>query len=521
MKSCPGLNTSGSLLELLLNYKGVGPDRTILRHRSPSGQPRNVSVIDLADRALRYGAGLRDAGAEPGDRVAFLLTNSVDAVAFWFAVGAAGLVEVPVNSELRGPVLAHVLTDSAPRLVVTEPQFLQNIEECGYRAANGVLPWEDSARRHFASQLPIVPATPKSSDLAAILYTSGTTGPSKGVMLSHGYFANIGRFLRVVEPQISSDDVFYICTPMFHIDARLMMSAALIEHAVFSFAPRFSASTFWSDIRDLGASFFVFVGAMVSILAKTSSNDVVRATRLRSGIGGPTPAEAYEFFENGNGIRLMEGYGMTECNGVTWSTPDKRQRGSVGWESGPYEVRIAAESGDVLPPGETGEIIVRPGAPNLITMGYWKQQEATVAAFRDLWFHTGDLGRLDDEGFLWFLGRKKDAIRRRGENISAFEVENTLSQAPGVFECAAVPVPDQLGGEEEILLFVVPRPRSKLDPEDLITYAAAHLAGFAVPRYVRLVDSLPHTPTGKVEKHRLECVIDTSVYDRLSGQRRG
>jgi crotonobetaine/carnitine-CoA ligase len=505
-------NQFRSLSHLLAELVATDPRRTILRYRREQVVV-DVSVSELSHLAHSFARGLMATGAQHNERVAFLLSNSVDVFAFWIATELAGLVEVPVNTELRGPGLRHVLSDCDPRLIVAEPQFIDLIHSCGYDGAATTIVWNQSAADGFAAAPEIVYQEPQGESLGTIMYSSGTTGPSKGVMLSHGYFANIGKFLQIVEPEIGAGDVFYVCTPLFHVDARLMMSAALNLGAVLAFAPRFGASSFWPDVINFEVSFFVFVGAMVSILAKTSTEDAMRGNRLRSSIGGPTPPEAYQFFEEDHRIRLMEGYGMTECNGVTWSTPSKRRRGSVGWQSGGYEVRIVDEGGRQVGPGVVGEILVRPKEPNLIALGYWRQHEATVHAFRDLWFHTGDLGRFDADGFMYFVGRRKDVIRRRGENVSCFEVETTMSAAEGVLECAALGIPDEIGGEEEILLLVVPKVNTVPSPESIAHHAKAQLARFARPRFLRIIREMPHTPTGKVAKHQIDIELDSDTID--------
>jgi crotonobetaine/carnitine-CoA ligase len=478
------------------------PDAPLLRFREETGV-RDVGASELLAEATRVAGALRRAGAEPGDRVAVLLPNGFDYVVLWFAIPLAGLIEVPVNVEQRGPVLRHVLEDSGPTVIVAAPEMLPVIADAGYAGPGTIVEWGVDGREQLPSA-PIELHDPAPDQLSTIMYTSGTTGPSKGVMLSHGYLSSLGANTTSMRPDLGADDVFYLCSPMFHVDARCMLAAALSTGGCFAFSPRFSARGFWRDVRDFGATFFLFIGAMLAILAKTSSVEDARGHRLKAGTGAPIPAEAYEHFEDRLGIRLIEVYGMTEAAAVTWSTPDRRRRGSAGCAAGPFDVAVVDRDDRILPPGELGEVVVRPKGPNLVTLGYWHRDDATVETFRNLWLHSGDLGRFDEDGFLWFVGREKDMIRRRGENISAFEVEATMSALPGVLECAAVPVPDELGGEEEILLLVVPVEGAQLDPADVATFASRQLARFAVPRWIDIVGSLPHTPTGKLAKHLID-----------------
>jgi crotonobetaine/carnitine-CoA ligase len=450
--------------------------------------------------------------------VALLLPNSTAFVTFWFAIGLAGAVEIPVNTEQRGPVLKHVLIDGAPRVVIAAPEFLPVIAAAGYTGPAPVIEWTEAVEAEFQAASPLHDETPEPTELAVIMYTSGTTGPSKGVMLPHAYFDNIGGVVPSMWP-VHEDDTLYVASPMFHVDSRMMMAAALRTGACLAWAPRFSARSFWSDVRELRATFFLFIGAMLAILAKTSTAEMAAGTQLRAGHGAPVPPEAYEFFEDRLGIQLFEGYGLTEAVSVTWLTPERRRRGSAGWEAGPYIVRVMGPDGRLLAPEETGEIVFRPTGPGLMTSGYWRRPDATVEAFRDLWFHTGDLGRMDEDGFLWFVGRQKDVIRRRGENVSAFEVEATMARLAGVLECAAIPVRDEIGGEDEVFLLVVTLPDAGLTPGDIVEYAETHLARFAVPRYVELASELPHTPTGKLAKHALRVAPGPATFDRLKAAR--
>lgn len=492
-----------TFLARLVERAEAQPDRPLLRYRS-GGRVVDVGAAELLDEARRWAAAIRDAGAAPGDRVAVLLASSRDFVTFWFALPMAGVVEVPVNAEQRGLALRHVVEDSAPSVVIVDLSLRPHLDACGYAGDAEIVVWDDEARIRFSATRPVDVVDPGPRPLACVMYTSGTTGPSKGVMLSHGYFGSLGRNLVSMLPDAGADEVFYLCSPMFHVDARCVMSAALETGGCVAFAPRFSARGFWGDVREFDATFFLFIGAMLAILAKTSSPAELAGHRLRAATGAPIPLEAYEFFESTVDIALIEVYGLTEAAAITWSTPGRKRRGSAGWPAGPFEVRVVDAEDRPLPAGTTGEIAFRPKGPDLMTMGYWQRDEATVAATRNLWFHTGDLGRFDDDGFLWFVGRDKDMIRRRGENISAYEVEATVSQLAGVLECAAVPTADEVGGEEEILLYVVPVPGADLDARAVAEFARGNLARFAQPRWIHVIDDVPHTPTGKVAKHLLD-----------------
>lgn len=504
-----------TFLALLVDRAQKRPDAPLVRYRS-EGEVVNMGARDLLEQARATAAGLRELGCGPGDRVALMMPNHVDVVVLWFAVALVGAVEVPVNAEQRGLVLRHVLDDSEPEVIIATPELMVHVAECGYDGPATRVAWTDAAREEIRSHGTLeVETMPRRSALATVMYTSGTTGPSKGVMLSHGYLANLGRNFHSMWPTTGPDDTFYFCSPMFHVDARCMMSVALTSGGCMAFGERFSASKFWDDIRDMKVTFFLFIGAMLAILVETRPDDPPDGIKLKAGTGAPIPPEAYDYFEDELGVRLIEVYGMTEAAAVTWSTPDRRRRGSAGYAVGPYEVAIVDGDDEPLGPDEVGEIVYRGTGPDLVTMGYWQRPETTVETFRNLWLHSGDLGRLDSDGFLWFVGREKEMIRRRGENISAYEVESTVNQFDGVSESAVVAVPGDIGGEEQILLYIVPVPGSEPTVEEIIEKCNKNLARFAQPAWIQFVESLPHTPTGKLAKHELDAEPGPSAISVL------
>lgn len=499
-------------LDLLCQRAADPNDPPLLRFRD-GGAIVEWSSRRVLDTAERWAAGLAALGASPGDRVAVLVPNSAEYLTLTFAIAMTGSVEVPVNLEQRGPVLRHVLEDSTPKVLVMSAESAVHVDGCGYQGSAARVIWDRQVGVTFGEGASFTPVQPLPSDLGTVMYTSGTTGHSKGVMLSHGYMARMAGTFDDLCPGLGRQDVLHFCTPMFHIDSRLVLAGALHLGSTVSFAPRFSAGGFWADVIDFEATFFLFVGAMLSILSKTAVPGAADGHRLRIATGAPIPEEAYPYFEDQLGIRLVEVYGLTESVAVTWSTDTHRRRGSAGLAGGCFEVKLMSPSGHDVPPGESGEIVFRPRGPDLVTLGYWRDQEATVNSFRDLWFHTGDIGRFDDDGFMWFVGRQKDMIRRRGENISAFEVESTMVQMPAVFECAALAVADEVGGEDDIVLLVVPSAGAMVEPKQVVAYARENLARFAVPRWIGIVDDLPHTPSGKVAKHLIERGPTSSYFD--------
>jgi crotonobetaine/carnitine-CoA ligase len=496
------------MLAELAHAESVRPDATLLRWREGSW-----TVREFAEAARHMANGLRQRGIGPGDRVAVSADNSADYAALGYGIHLAGAVEVPVNVELRGPLLKHVLDDGDAHLLLVEPAHVAAIIACGATATVTLL--DEDLLESFRAAPPIEYSDPAPHELASIIYTSGTTGPSKGVMLSHGYYPNLGDVWRSIS-DITADDVSYWVFPFSHVDARMQLAVAVLAGSTMAFVPRFSANRFWDDIRDFGATWFGAVGWMLSVLASLPPPPRDARLRLRRGVCVPIPAEGYEFFEDGLGIVLQEIYGQTEGNSPSFGTLDRRRRGSAGWLCSGFDVAVVGTDGEELAAGQRGEIVYRPGGANMVCQGYWRRPEATMAAYRDLWFHSGDLGHFDEDGFLWFSGRMKDVIRSKGENVSAFELETTIRAAPGVAECVATAVRGQLGGEDEIRVFVVAAEGVAFDLAAFQSYCAENLARFAVPRYLELVDEaflIRGQGTGAVQKHRLPAELGENAVD--------
>jgi crotonobetaine/carnitine-CoA ligase len=509
----PGERSSGfrSVIEELRVAEARRPRRVLLRWRD--GQ---ATVAEFAATARWVANGLRSLGVRPGDRVAVLARNSARFVALWYGIYLAGAVEVPVNADLRGPMLDHVLSDSEPAFLLAESEFLERVRAVA-RPDLPVVEVQDALFEAWRTAPVIEYADPEPGELATIMYTSGTTGPSKGVMLSHGYYPNLGHLWRTIQ-RFDEGDVLYFILPLFHIDSHVVFAGSLAAGATFAVVPRFSASRFWDDVAEFQATWFLAVGFMVDAVARQPPPERDRTT-LRRGVAAPIPSDAYAYFEDRLGIPLYEIYGQTEADGVTWSTPERRRRGSAGWPCAGFEVVILGPDGEILPPRTTGEIAYRPATAHMMLQGYWRREAATIQSFRDLWFHSGDLGYLDEDGFLWFVGRMRDVLRRRGENISAFELEATVRAAPGVTDCAAVAVRDALGGEDEVKLFLALEDDVLFDAAGFFRYCQTNLARFAVPRYVEIVDAslFVRSPgTGSIQKHLLPADNGPTTIDRLA-----
>jgi crotonobetaine/carnitine-CoA ligase len=350
-------------------------------------------------------------------------------------------------------------------------------------------------------------------DPLAILYTSGTTGPAKGVMCPQAqYFwwgVNSAEVLGV-----GVDDVLCTTLPLFHINALNTFAQAAVTGCEVVFESRFSASGFWPAMRASGATVVYLLGAMVPILLAQPEGPGEREHRVRTGLGPGVPAAAGQAFMERTGVRLLEGYGSTETNFAIATAPDSPRSGVMGWLRPGFDARVADEDDVELQPGEAGELLLRADEPYAFASGYFNMPEKTVEAWRNLWFHTGDRVVRDADGAFRFVDRIKDAIRRRGENISSFEVEQVLLSHPSVASCAVYPVRSELA-EDEVMAALVVRPDRSVDPDELTLFCEARLPYFAVPRYIDVLADLPRTENGKVQKYKLrERGVTPQTWDR-------
>jgi carnitine-CoA ligase len=490
----------GSLVDVLLDAEARNPDGDHLRW--PGGG--SMSVAAFADRVRRWAALLRANGAGRGDRVALVCTNTADFLALQFGTYMVGAVEVPINCELRGDMLRSVLADADPALVVIDEEVAEHVAE---HVPSGVaaLVLDEHLRSEAARTDPLADVVcPSPGDLAFILYTSGTTGPSKGVMLPHGYLPNTAATW-IAALGVTSEDASYFSAPCFHVDGHVMNTMCLLSGATFGFTKRFSVTRFWDEAAAMGATLFLAVGSMASALRNRRPDHPPRHS-FRIGVVAPIQPEVYDYFEGELGIPLLQLYGQTEADGVTFCTPERSRRGSAGWACCGFDVRIVGDDDQPVPVGERGRLIYRPHEPHMMTLGYWNRPEATVLATRNLWWHTGDLARVDEDGFVYFEGRDSDSLRRRGENISAWELESAIAGADGVKTAIAVAVEDELGGEDEIKVFLVLDERTQWDSARFFAYCEQSLPRFARPRFVELITEealVRSAGTGAVQKHLL------------------
>lgn len=477
---------------------------------------------DLESITNRYANGFAQLGIKHGDRVAILMRNRPEYLWVLWGLGKLGAIPVTVNISAKGDLLAYFLTQSRSSLLVLADEFAAEVADLAGRLSNlhGVLladsehnpALEESGLQTMpigvlesadASRPPLQRVD--GSDPGAIFYTSGTTGPSKGVLTAHSQACALAQQI-VGYMALDSNDVLFTCLPMFHVNAIWYTSyAAIAAGASMALVERFSASRFWSQIDRFKATQFNFMGAMANILASNEPTAAERNNQVHTSLIGPATAEVIELFRDRFGIEVITGYGSTElylaCRFRPLAVPEKI--GTAGKVSPGGQMRIVGEDHELLGPGEPGELQFRPEDPGWMMKGYFDMPEASAEAFvEDRWFRTGDRGFLDEDGYLHFVDRIKDSIRRRGENISAFEIESQVEKHADVQEVAAIPVPSELG-EDEVMIWVVPRPGKRLEHAQLIEFCKARMGRYMVPRFVEIVSELPKTPTNRIEKYKL------------------
>jgi crotonobetaine/carnitine-CoA ligase len=480
-------------------------------------------------RSLGLAHGCADLGLQRGQLVPVLMANGPTFAITWLALSTLGVVSTLLNTEFRGASLTHALNLSGADTVIADAKFVPNIAAVldelvhlrrlvvvGDTAERLELPGVEVVDHDTlcTDNTTAIPSLHSFADPAMVLFTSGTTGRSKGCVLSHRYALRQAQ-LMIDNLRLRRDDVLYCPFPMFHIDATVLtIVPAMLLATTAAIGDRFSASGFWDEIRRCGATVFDFMGATLTMLHKRppSTGDLDNPARL--GWGVPVPEFAADF-EQRFGVQLVELYGSTDAGVPIYHPVDQsRRQGSCGRVIPQYDVRLLGEVGDEVAVGEIGEIVVRPNEPSLMSDGYYGMPETTLESRRDLWFHTGDLARCDADGYFYFVGRRTDSIRRRGENISAFEVEEVVKLHPALLDAAAFGVPSELT-EDDVMIAVVPRTGSTMDPAELIEFCVNRMAAHMVPRYVDIVDSLPMTPTEKVEKTLLrERGVTATTWDR-------
>lgn len=496
------------------------PARAFLRTRAGS-----TTYEQFDADASRAAAAWQELGVGHGDRVVFMADNGPAFLTAWMGLAKIGAILVAVNTRFQAAETRYLVEHARPRYLLASPAHAPVLTEAARLAGRSgdllgldVAVGDGDFLDRVGRQQPAYDRVPLAADdVISFIYTSGTTGTPKAVMQTHGNYVLTGQayptWLR-----LDPGSTLYCCLPLFHINAQAYSTMGTIGlGGTLGLVERFSASQFWDDVREMGANAFNYIGAIIAILMQRAPDPCERDHAIRVAYGAPSfPEEQRLAIEERFGFTVMSGFGMSETTfGLTEQPVRERPSGSIGRprlhpdRRITNEVRIVDDEGVDVPVGQVGELIIR----NPITMkAYFDDPERTAEAIRDGWLYTGDYARCDDEGFYYYVDRKKDIVRRRGENVSSVEVELVLMEHPAVEEAAVIGVPAELT-DEDILAVVVPRAGAAPDADDLARWCAERLADFKVPRYVLVVDELPKTPTQKVQKAQLRSQLtDRSLW---------
>ena len=475
-----------------------------------------VTYDQLDERVNRVGNALEALGVGKGDKVCLMLPNIPEFLYTWWGNAKLGGVTVPLNTALKGEGLSYLINHSDAETLVVSRRYMSAIAEIRdslrhlrhliVLADESTEPCESAATELDFAELLTAPATSPmkevwSDDVDSIMYTSGTTGLPKGVI--HRHSRCYGGFVLPIATGYGDTDVVYNTLPLFHVGGQNMVWMSLVSDTAAAMAERFSASRFWDDVRAYGATYTLCLGAMIPMLAKQPQRPDDHDNPLRIALSAAAPPAIWEAFEKRFGVRIVELYAQTE--GGFMLNSDARANGKVGAmgkPSGGYTMRVVDDNDCDLPPGGVGELVYRSTTTDDMPE-YYKDPEATAEKNRGGWIRSGDLAYKDEDGYFFFVDRKNDFMRRRGENISSHEVESVVNGHQDVLESAAYALPSELG-EDEVTVAVVLKPNARLTPESLVQYCKERMASFMVPRFVRFLDAFPKTGTERTMKYELK-----------------
>jgi len=525
-------SSRGTMLESGEDYHDLA---TLVRRKAGKngGKPalrferRTLSYAELDEGSERVAAGLTQRGFVPGERVAGLLFNTPEFPLLWFGAAKARATLVPLNTGLKGEILRYELADSSPKGIVVDRRLwpvYESVRESvkiphefvadplseGGPLPTGARPFEELAAEPRSE----LPPPPRPEEAASVMYTSGTTGPPKGAIIPHQKLIStpreIGRRSRL-EPT----SVLFTALPLFHCNAQEMTTlVALLNDLPATFDERFHASNYWQNAARLGATHISLLISMITILYKQPERPTDRTHTVRTALTAGATKAIWPDFEKRFGVALIELYGMTECGcTTTMNPPDAVRVGSIGTPLDFVEADVVDDDDHPVPPNTRGELVVRPRAPFTMFSGYLNKSDKTVESWRNLWFHTGDTVTRDEDGYYYFVDRKKDIIRRRGENLAPYDVESVLNRHPAVFESVVVGVPSPLG-EEDVKAFVQLRPGAELDARAVFEYCIRELPFFMVPKVVEFLDEIPKTANQKSQRYLLRQRKGGREYDR-------
>jgi len=505
--------------------------RNLIELRAQERPERVYAVFDggetwtyrrLRDEVLPVARGLQELGVKQGDRVLVWLPTGATCLKVWFAINYLGATFVPINTAYRGRLLEHVVRNCGARVGVVHASLaerLNEVDRCNLEtivcllgapvAVEGcsVHGGEALAGDPACLEPPARPVEPW--DEQTIIFTSGTTGASKGVIMSYVHMLSTGEGFWYLD----ETDRMLVNLPMFHIGGTIFCHVALVRGGSIAMVEAFQTERFWTVINSLGVTYLYLLGVMAAFVMKREETGEEQGTTLRHFGAIPLSEEAIAFGER-YGCTAYSVFNMTEISCALVTEANPKVPNTCGKPRPGVEVRLVDEHDRAVPPGTTGELIVRTDRPWAMNSGYNGDAEATARAWRNGWFHTGDAFRQDEDGNFFFVDRIKDAIRRRGENISSMEVEADVCLHPAIREAAAVAVKSDVS-EDEVLVAVSFAPGRAVEPADLIEFLKPRMSHFMIPRYIRIMDSLPRTPTQKVQKHIIRADgITADTWDR-------
>ena len=494
--------------------------RTMLERRAQSHPGEEFVFFPDEDAWTRrdaleaaYGAAnvLRDMGVRQHDRVSIFLPNGSDFLRAWWGAATLGAVIVPINTGFKGKLLANQVDLTSPSVLITDDNLGARLDEAGVSVDYKKIHVRTLAEASDVNTPPPLSRPISHADTEFLILTSGTTGPSKLVPQSYMH-TFLGGEPFVVRRNRGYDDCVLVDTPMYHSTAIYNTSGALYSGARLAVREYPAMSTYWEVARDTGATLSVLMSTMVSFLEAQDPRPAEKEHGLQSICAGPVPKDAKRFMDRFNIPEIVTGYGMSEFPAATWSDPrDPLVPGYIGRVRDGFELRVVDEHDHDVPVGQPGEIVVRTGRSGAMMVAYEKNPEATEKAWRNGWFHSGDMVRADEDGRYFYVDRIKDALRRRGENISSAEVEEQVRAHPSVSEAACVPHRADGQIEDEVKVWVVLHDRESFDPEALFHHCVEKLPYFMVPRYLEPIGELPKTGTGRVKKVELRALGNSSA----------
>jgi crotonobetaine/carnitine-CoA ligase len=496
------------------------PDKVFLA--TPDG--RTVTYREMRELVLRTAGALHGMGVRQDDFVMSWLPNGLDIIKVLLATNYLGAVHVPINIAYRGGLLEHVIGDSGATVLVAQRDLVARLSDvnCGNLKHLVIAGGEAAAppglnvhsTEEFAQAAPLSENTLQRDispwDIQSIIYTSGTTGRSKGVLSSYFHLWSMGQATCYYADQ---DDRSLCYLPFFHAASLAGFMKMLCDGGSIGLVQAFDTKRFWQDVNATRSTTCMMLGSVATFLAKQDPTDAEQQTTLKKILGAPLNADAKEIGRR-NGIDVYACWNMTETSTPLISHANPVKPGTCGSVRDGVKARLVDANDCEVPVGEVGELILRTDAPWAMNSGYRNDPEATARAWRNGWFHTGDAFRVDADGEFFFVDRIKDAIRRRGENISSMEVEREVNAHPDVAESAAMAVPSEYG-EDDVLIVVVPKAGCSVDPASLLEFLVPRMAYYMVPRFIRLIEQLPKTPTMKIEKHLLrKAGVTADTWDR-------